>query len=134
MIFSFGSAHELLATVDVVGRACKRGVGHDVNGERGDVGWADDAAEGERRAQFLPPGLKPVSEQRCRQRGVNEAGSDEIDACWCELEGERRGERGQRGRGRGQDAEATADAPAAGCDQDVVDRVWQAVEEALQRG
>ena len=36
---------ELLPTVDVVRRAGERRVGHDVDGERGDVGGTDDAAE-----------------------------------------------------------------------------------------
>ena len=40
------SGHELLPAVDVVGRAGEGGVGHDVNGERGDVGRSDDAPDG----------------------------------------------------------------------------------------
>ncbi len=39
---------ELLATVYVVGRAGQRGVGHEVDGQRGDVRRADDAADRER--------------------------------------------------------------------------------------
>jgi hypothetical protein len=49
------SAHELLAAVDVVCCPGEGGVGHDVNCERGDVGWPDDAADRERRAQLLTP-------------------------------------------------------------------------------
>jgi len=37
------SRHQLLASVDVVRRARERGVGHDVNGEGGDVGRSDIA-------------------------------------------------------------------------------------------
>lgn len=66
--FPFGvmgsSGDELLSAVDVVGRAGERGVGHDVDGERGDVGGTDDAADGERRAQLVPALLELVSEQR----------------------------------------------------------------------
>jgi hypothetical protein len=57
------SSDELLPTVDVVGRACERGVGHDVDGERGDVGGAYDPADRERRAQFVPALLESVAEQ-----------------------------------------------------------------------
>ena len=64
---------QLLASVDVVGRAGERGVGHEVDGERGDVGRPDDAPDRERRAELLAPGVEPVAEQRRRQRGVDEA-------------------------------------------------------------
>ena len=47
---------ELLAAVDVVGRAGERGVAHEVHGERGDVGGSDDTADRERGAQ-LPAAL-----------------------------------------------------------------------------
>jgi len=42
----------VLPAVDVVGRAGDGGVGHDVDGQRGDVGRADDAADRQRRPQF----------------------------------------------------------------------------------
>lgn len=62
---SWGSSgDELLSAVDVVSRAGERGVGHDVNGECGDVGGTDDAADGERRAQLVPALLESISEQR----------------------------------------------------------------------
>ena len=44
---------ELLAAVDVVGRAGERGVRHEVDGERGDVGRSDDASDRQRRAELL---------------------------------------------------------------------------------
>ena len=47
------SGDELLPTVDVIGRAGKGRVAHDVDGERGDVGGADDAADRERRPQLI---------------------------------------------------------------------------------
>jgi hypothetical protein len=54
---------ELLAAVDVVRRAGQSGVGHEVNGERGDVGRSDDPPDRERRPQVLAAGIEPVSEQ-----------------------------------------------------------------------
>ena len=108
------SSHELLPTVDVVGCAGERGVGHDVDGERGDVGGVDDAADREGGPQLIAAFLELVSEQRCRQGGVDEAGGDEVDANRRELKREGRGERGQRGGGGGGDPEAVTNTPAAG--------------------
>src|SRR4051812_34364570 len=54
------SGDELLAAVDVVGRAGERRVGHEGNGERRDVGRPDHAADGERGAQLLAPGLESL--------------------------------------------------------------------------
>jgi hypothetical protein len=56
---SLGAASfdEPLAAVDVVRRAGHCGVGHEVNGEGGDVGWSDDAPDRQRGAQLLTPGL-----------------------------------------------------------------------------
>src|SRR5882724_9886589 len=76
-----GSGDELLAAVDVVCRAGEGGVGHEVNGERRDVGGSDDPPDGERRAQLLAPGVESLGgEVRGRQRGVDEAGGDEVHA------------------------------------------------------
>ena len=61
---------QLLAAVDVVGRAGERGVGHDVDGERGDVGRADDAPDRQRRAELLASGVQVVAEERA-DRGVS---------------------------------------------------------------
>ena len=103
-----GDAHvnELLAAVDVVRRAGERGVGHDVNGERGDVGRSDDPPDRERGTQLVAPRLESVAEQRGRQRGVDEAGGDEVDPNRRELEREGRRERREHGGGRGRDPEA----------------------------
>jgi len=49
------------------------------DGQRGDVGGTDDAADRERPAQLVAARLELVSEQRRRQRGVDEAGRDEVD-------------------------------------------------------
>jgi hypothetical protein len=70
-----------------------------VDGERGDVGGADNATDRERRPQLTPALVESVPEQRCRQRGVDEAGGDEVDANRRELEREGRGEPRQRGGG-----------------------------------
>src|SRR3954462_2581370 len=83
------SRDELLAAVDVVGRAGEGRVGHEGNGERRDVGRSDHPADGERRAQLLAPGLESVGgEVRGRQRRVDEARGDEVDAYRGELERE----------------------------------------------
>ena len=85
-----------------------------MHGERGDVGGSDDAANGQRGPQLVAALLNAVSEQRCRQRSIDEAGGDEVDAHRCELNCERRCERGQHGGGGGGDPETGTDAPAAG--------------------
>ena len=83
----------MLPTVDVVRRASERRVAHNVDGERGDVSGPDDAADRERRPQLIAALLESISEQRCRQRSVDEAGGDEVDADRRELEREGRRER-----------------------------------------
>ena len=47
------SFDELLAAIDVEGRAGDRGVGHEVDGQCGDVGRADDAADWQRGTELL---------------------------------------------------------------------------------
>ena len=93
------SVDEPLAAVDVERRAGDGGVGHDVDGHRGEICRRDHPADGQRGAQLLAPvlecGLVAVEERR-RQRGVDEAGLDQVDADWRELERERRGERPQQ--------------------------------------
>src|SRR5262249_33902021 len=108
------SGGELLATVDVERRAGERRVAHDVYGERGDVRGPDDPADRERRPQLVPTLLELIAQQRCRQRCVDEAGGDEVDANRRDLEGEGRDEGRQRGGGGGDDAETVIDAPARG--------------------
>ena len=56
------SRDELLAAVDVVRRAREGCVAHDVNGQRRDVGWSDDAADWQRRAQLLTSLVEVVAE------------------------------------------------------------------------
>jgi hypothetical protein len=85
-----------------------------VNGERGDVNWADHASDGQRRAQLLAPLVEIVTEERGRQWGVDEAGRDEIDPDRRELEGEAARGRRYGGGDRRDDREAGTYPPAAG--------------------
>ena len=57
------SLDELLAAVDVEGRAGDRGVGHEVDGQCGDVGWADEAADRQRGAELLAALVDLIAEQ-----------------------------------------------------------------------
>ena len=52
------SSEQLLASVDVVRGAGERGVGHQVDGQRGDVVRADDAADRQRGAQLFAAGIE----------------------------------------------------------------------------
>ena len=88
---------QLLAAVDVVrcsGDCCVR---HEVDGERGDIGRADHAPDRQRLAKLLATRVQLIAEQRCRQRCVDEAGRDKVDADGCELKRERLSERWYRG-------------------------------------
>src|SRR6476619_6390541 len=83
------SGDESLASVDVVWRAGDGRVEHEVNGESGDISRSDDAPDRQGGAQLLAPGLDGalVGEIRRRQRGVDEAGLDQVDAHRCQLQG-----------------------------------------------
>jgi len=72
-------SNELLAAVDVVGRAGDSGVGHQVHGERGDVGRPDHAPDGQRRAELIAAVVEVIAEQPRRQGRVDEPGGDEVD-------------------------------------------------------
>jgi hypothetical protein len=61
--FSLGS-DELLPAVDVVGCAREGRVGHDVHGERGDVGRFDDAPDGKRGAKLIAAVFEFIAEER----------------------------------------------------------------------
>src|SRR5262245_35324014 len=54
---------QLLAAVDVVRRASKCRVAHDVNRQRGDVRRSDDAADWQCRPQFVAPLVEVVTEK-----------------------------------------------------------------------
>ena len=60
---SRSSFDELLAAVDVEGRAGDRGVRHEVDGQCGDVGRADDAADRQRGTELLAALVDLVAEQ-----------------------------------------------------------------------
>ena len=62
-LYAAHGSDQLLAAVDVEGRPGQRGVGHEVDGERGDVGGADDAADRQRVAQLLAARVELVAEQ-----------------------------------------------------------------------
>src|SRR5271155_3642353 len=47
------TSDELLPAVNVVGCASESRVAHNVNSERGDVGWRDDASDGKRCAKLI---------------------------------------------------------------------------------
>src|SRR6266545_2022035 len=79
---------ELLTAVDVEGRAGDRRVGHEVDGQRGDVGRTDDASDRQRRTKLLAARVQLVAEEGRRQRCVDESGRDQIDADGRELERE----------------------------------------------
>src|SRR2546428_2221919 len=70
---------KLLPAVDVVGRAGQGRVGHDVYGERGDVGRSDDAPDGKRGAELIAAVFELIAGGRWRQRGVDGAGGDGVD-------------------------------------------------------
>src|SRR5262249_20161104 len=51
--------------------AGERRVGHQLNGKGGDVGWSNHPPNGERRPQFVPPGLESPSEKYDADSGVS---------------------------------------------------------------
>ena len=60
------SLDKLLPAVNVVGRAGKGRVGHDVHGERSDVGRLDDAADRKRGTKLIAAAFELIAEERCR--------------------------------------------------------------------
>jgi hypothetical protein len=57
------SIDQLLAAVDVVGRTGEGRVGHDVYGERGDVGRSNDAPDGKRGAKLIATIFEFIAEE-----------------------------------------------------------------------
>ena len=51
-----------------------------MDGQGGDVRWADHAADRERRAELLAPSLQLIAEQGGLKRSIDEAGGDKVDA------------------------------------------------------
>ena len=54
---------ELLAAIHIVRRPSECRVGHDVDGERGNVGWLHDAPDGKRRAELIAPSIEFSAEE-----------------------------------------------------------------------
>ena len=79
-------AEQVLAAVNVAGRARERRVRHYVHGERSDVRRPDGAPDRERRSELITAIFEVVAEQRRRQRCVDEAGGDQLDADRSEFE------------------------------------------------
>jgi len=98
-----------------------------VDGERGDVGRPDDAADRERRPQLGAALLEPGAEQRGRQRGVDEA--DGVARDLDRLHRVLADRLAQLGRAH---LEQGAVVRAARRDQHMVDRRRQVAEEPLQ--
>src|SRR5215831_6726999 len=71
---------ELLTAVDVEGRTRDRRVRHEMDGQCGDVGRADDAPDRQRLAELLAAFLQLIAEDRRRQRRVDEPGRDQVHA------------------------------------------------------
>ncbi len=105
---------ELLAAVDVEGRAGDRRVRHEVDGQCGDVGRADDASDRQRRAELFAARVQPVAEDRRRQRRVDEPGRDQVHADGRELEREVLRDGGKRGRESRDEREPRRRAAATG--------------------
>src|SRR5215468_8431971 len=108
------SAGELLAAVDVEGRASHCGVRHEVDGQCGDVGRADDVADRQRGTELLAVLVDLIAGQRGRQRRADKACRDQVDPDGRDLEREGLGHGGKRGRERRDERGARCRAPAAG--------------------
>src|ERR1700733_9283726 len=89
--------YELLTTVEVIRRSGHRRVRHQVNGQGGDVRWADHAADRECRAELLASRIQLIAEQGGRKRSIDEAGGDQVDAHRGQFEREVLGQGWKRG-------------------------------------
>ena len=85
---SSASGDELLAAVDVERRPGQGRVRHDVDGQRGDVLPDRRRARSAALRGAARDALQLVTEERSRQRGVDETRRDEVDADRGELERE----------------------------------------------
>jgi len=105
---------QLLAAVDVVGRPGHRGVGHQVHGQRGDVGRPDHPPDGQRGAQLGAARLQVSAQQPGRQGRVDEAGRDAVDPDRGEFQGQVGHQGGYPGGADRRDGLALGRAPGAG--------------------
>ena len=90
------SSDELLAAVNVEGRAGERRIRHEVDGQCGDVGRADDTADRQCGTKLFAARVQIVAEERRRQGCVDESGRDQVHADRCDFECEVFGQGGQR--------------------------------------
>ena len=102
----------MLAAVDVIGSAGQGGVGHDVHGERGDVGRADHPSDRQRRAELVAASFEVLAEQRPGERRVDESGRDQVDPDRRDFDREVGAQGAQRGGGRGSKRQARSAFPA----------------------
>src|SRR5262249_22691820 len=94
-----GSAlDELLAAVDIEGRAGDRRVGHEMNGQCGNVRRTDDSPDRQRLAEVLTASAQLLAEDRRRKRSVHESRRDEVHADGRELKCEALRQGGPSGR------------------------------------
>ncbi len=100
--------NELLAAVDIVGRARQCCVTHEVYGQLGYIDWFDDTPDRECRAELVTAFFEISAKNRGRERCVDETCCDQIDAGWRELEGEVGEEWWERYSRRGGDAETNS--------------------------
>src|SRR5215470_2715517 len=105
---------ELLTAVDVEGRTRDRRVRHEMDGQCGDVGRADDAPDRQRLAELLAAFLQLIAEDRRRQRRVDEPGRDQVHADGREFEREVLRDGGTCGRERRDERESRRRAAATG--------------------
>ena len=77
---------ELLPAVDVEGRAGDRGIRHEVDGQGGDVGRADDTTNRQCGTELFAAGIQMVAEDGRRQWCVNKSGGNQVHADWREFE------------------------------------------------
>jgi hypothetical protein len=77
--WALSPADDLLTPVDVVDRPGQRGVGHQVDGQRGDVGRPDDPPDRQGGPELFAPLVEVVTEQLGGQWRVDEPGRDEVD-------------------------------------------------------
>jgi hypothetical protein len=108
------SGDELLSSVDVICCSRKGRVDHQVNGECRHVCRSDNATDGKRVAEMTAPVLEFIAEQGRRQRRVDEAGGDQVDANGRKLKRQGRGKGGERsGHGR-HNPKSDAGTPSSG--------------------
>src|ERR1700761_2361615 len=90
------SLQKLLASIDVVGDSRDRSVHHEMDRERGEGGRTDHSTDGQRFPELLATRVQLITQNRCRQRRVNEAGRNQVYPDGRQLKRERPGQRRRR--------------------------------------